>query len=186
MLVKEIIKKVANYTGNFELYEAIKKDVFTEQQQQEINLLVDCVNLTNSNIAANYVKLYDTVEINNTSGTILFSKVSNKTIYQIITVKNSNNFKIDYSLTNNGILAEKGKLYVTYSYFPDNVEYNNSITNYQIKINERNFVYGVIAEYLYVKGVFDEAQIWEEKFKLEMKNLMKSQRSILLKQRRWR
>lgn len=185
MLVKEIIKRVVNYTGNFELYDAINKNAFTDGQQQEINLLVDCVNLTNSNIATNYVRLYGSVEVNNVGGEILYSKITNKTIYEIICVKNSNGVKVGFSLTGSGIKTENGKVVVTYTYFPDNVQYEDAINEYQLKINERNFVYGVISEYLYVKGVFDEAQIWEDKFKIEMRSLLRSQRNISLKQRRW-
>lgn len=184
MLVKEILKKVVNYTCNYELYDAISKDTFSDSQQKEINLLIDCVNLTNCNIATNYVKLIDSKEMYN-SGTINYSKITNQTIYDIISVKSKSGKVLDYVLTSSGINTSIGFVTVKYSYFPADLEYGDTLTNFPTKINERIFVYGVISEYLYVKGVFDEARVWEEKFKLEIQSLLRQQNPKIIKQRRW-
>lgn len=184
MLVKEIIKKVLNYTNNFELFNAVVQDSLNEEQMKEINLLVDCVNLTNSNIATNYVKLYDykTVKVENSF--VEYSDITDKMIYDIVSIK-SKNCQVDYQVLSSGVLVNAKEIDVKFSYFPKDVNLEGEIVNYGHKVNERVFVYGVISEYLYVKGVFDEAQLWEEKFKIEMKNCMKTAKSYKYNKRRW-
>ena len=185
MLVKDIIKKVVNYTNNFDLFKAVESGTFTEEQTKEINLLVDCVNLTNSNIAANYVKLYDTKSLKVRDGLIPFSELSAQTIYDIVSVKDVNGRTVDFDILNNGLSVKVKEAIVKFTYFPEDVKYEDELTNFKIKINERIFVYGVISEYLYVKGVFDEAEIWEEKFKNELKNCLRTVKSHRTAKRRW-
>ena len=185
MLVKEIIKKVLNYTGNYELSNAIESGEYTTTQQRDIDLLVDCINLTNSNIATNYVKLIKSKKVQNTTGIISYSKVTNEMIFNIISVTTSGGEKVNFTVKNDGIETKKGEVIIKYSYFPADVQLEDSILIYPTKVNERIFVFGVISEYYYAKGVFDEAQIWEEKFKLEMRNIMRIPTCRIIKKRRW-
>lgn len=185
MIVKNIIKKVVNLTGNNALSEAIESNSFSSEQQQEINLLVDCVNLTNSNIATNYVKLYATKKITNYSDIINYSNIANNMIYDIVSVKTLSGKDVNFALTTSGIVVKNGTYIVKYTYFPKDVDYDDTITNYPIKVSERVFVYGVISEYLYIKGVFDEAQMWEERFKNEIISTLRQQKNTKLKMSRW-
>lgn len=185
MLVKEIIKKVVNFTNNYELSKSMELGEYTDTQQREIDLLVDCVNLTNSNIATNYIHLIKTKDVYNGTGTIQYSKITNEMIYNIISVTTKLGTKIDFNVRSEGIETKMGDVRITYSYFPSDVNLEDKILSYPTKVNERIFVFGVISEYYYAKGVFDEAQIWEEKFKLEMRNLMRSPSTKTIKKRRW-
>lgn len=184
MLVKNIIKKVLNLTHNYELAEALDGELTTTQENEK-KLMVDCVNLTNCNIATNYVKLYAVKKVRNSSGTITYSSVTSKTIFDIVSVKTVTGTSIDFDLNTGGIVTKVGDVVIKYTYFPDDLLYDDAIDNYPTKINERIFVYGVMAEYLYVKGVFDEAQMWEEKFKLELQSCLRPQRNAKIKRRRW-
>jgi len=185
MEVKNIIKKICSLINDDQLLLAIENNTFTDDQQKEINLLVECVNLTNVNIATNYSKLIETKTINNYSGVIKYSSLTNEAIYSIVCVKNENGRDLDFSLTTSGINTKKGTVSVKYSYFPKDVEYYDSIDNYPTKISERDFVYGAISEYLYAKGVFNEAQVWEERFKNEMQSKLRAQKNIRLRTSRW-
>ncbi len=184
MLVKNIIKKVLNLTHNYELAGAIDGELIT-QQENEKKLLVDCVNLTNCNIATNYVKLYAVTKVRNIRGVIPYSSVTSKTIFDIVSIKTNTGTSIDFQLTSDGIVTKAGDIVIKYTYFPDDLTYDDAISDYPTKINERIFVYGVTAEYLYAKGVFDEAKMWEEKFKSELQSCLRPQRNTKIKRRRW-
>jgi hypothetical protein len=106
-------------------------------------------------------------------------------IYDIVSVKTLSGKDINYVLTTNGIVVKSGTYIVKYTYFPKDVGYDDVISNFPTKVSERIFVYGVVSEYLYVKGVFDEAQMWEERFKNEMQSLIRPQKSAKLKMSRW-
>ena len=185
MEVKNIIKKVCNLLGDSALLTAIDANTFTEEQQKEINLLTECVNLTNANIATNYVRLTDSKSINNYYGKVQYSAISNRAIFNIVSVKNDRNKDIDFSLNQSGLSADKGMIKIRFTYFPDNVCYDDEISDYPTKISERDFVYGTLSEYLYAKGVFDEAQMWEERFKTEMQSKLRPQKQINMKVSRW-
>lgn len=185
MLVKNIIIKTLNLINNTRLIEAIDKETATEDEKKEINLILSCVNLTNSNIATNYVKLYDQATINNQNGVVPYSKISSKQIFDIVSVKNLYGTEISFLTTVNGLSTKKGDIVVKYTYFPDDLTMESVVENYPIKLSERVFVYGVLSEYLYVKGVFDEAAMWEKRFKKEMFSIYKPQKSVKLKAGRW-
>lgn len=186
MEVKNILKKVVSLIGNTTLNNSIENETFSDVQQNEINMLVNCVNLTISNISSNYLKLYDIVEIENRGGIVNFSKISNKQIYDIVSVRNSHNKPISFNITPDGVNTQTGKVIIKFTYFPDDVNFNDNITCFPLKLTERVVVYGVLAEYLYAKGVFDEALAWENRFKNEMKSINRPQKSISTKVRRWR
>ena len=185
MEVKNIIKKVCNLISDEVLLSAIESGTFTEEQQKDINLLVECVNLTNINIATNYVKLIDVVSVDNYSGQIYYQSISQRHIFNILSVKNERNKEVDFEFNGTGISADKGKIKIKFTYFPEDVDFYDEIKNYPMKISERDFVYGVLSEYLYAKGVFDEAKIWEERFKNEMQSKMRNQKQINMRVSRW-
>lgn len=185
MKVKNIIKKVANLTNNADLVKAIDNNQFSTEQQKEINLLVDCVNLTSCNIATNYVKIYEVKTIKNNKNIISFSDITKNMIYDIVSVKNPFGKNVEFTITANGIIAKGDTVSIKYSIFPTDVDFEDDVNNFPIKVAERNFVYGVLSEYLYAKGVFDEALVWEERFKNEMINIVRVQKSVIFKNRRW-
>lgn len=183
MEVKNIIKKATSII-DVNLYEAIENDNLNELQQKEIRVLVNCVNLTISNIASNYFKLYDGIEIDNLNGIIPYSKISSRQIFDIVSVKKSTE-KQPFTIKSNGLNTTKGKVTIKYSYFPDDVDYDGVVDCFPVKVSERVVVYGVLSEYLYIKGLFDEAVAWEDRFKKEMKSVSRPQKNINLKKRGW-
>ena len=64
---------------------------------------------------------------------------------------------------------------------------SDNLTCFETQVNERMFVYGALSEYLFVKGNFDEAQMWEEKFNNELKQFQIGKKDYAnLKPRSWR
>lgn len=183
MKVKNIIKKATAIIDN-NLFDAIEKGSVSELQQKEINSLVNCVNLTISNISSNYYKLYDVVEVENFNGIIPYSKITDKVIFDIVSIKNASGNQL-FTVKTDGIYTVKGKLLVKYTYFPSDVDYDDEITCFPVKVSERVIVYGVLSEYLYIKGIFDEAMVWEERFKNEMRSVHRPQKNINLRKRNW-
>jgi len=183
MEVKNIIKKVASIV-DVNLYESIENESLNELQQKEIKHLVNCVNLTISNIASNYFKLYNIVEVVNDNGIIPYSKISNNAIFDIVGVKNSTG-KQSFVLKQNGLSTVKGKLTIRYTYFPEDVDYDDVVNYFPVKVSERVIVYGVLSEYLFIKGLFDEALVWEERFKTEMKSINRLQKCVNIRKRSW-
>lgn len=146
-------------------------DIENNHQSEEVKLLVACLNYVNNIIATDYIKIYKTVEVDvkNSGDIVPFSKISQHTFLGIKSVKNKQANKINFKITDSGVqVAKGGKLLIRYAYFPDDVSINDNITCYKTKINERILAYGVAGEYLFIKGIVDDASMWDMRFKREL------------------
>ena len=185
MLVKNIVDCVLKFLGNAELIDAINNDLeLNESQKEELQTILMCVNMVNNIIATDYLKLKETITLENVSGKILFSDITNKKILDIVkicdTFGNSLKYKMDYD----GVLTKKGKVVLTYAFFPNTMDINDEL-DFKIHINERIFTYGVLAEYYFFKGNFDDASIWDIRFKQALQTSIRKQGEIRLPKRGW-
>lgn len=176
MEVKNIVKKVLLMLQNDTLYNKMFVDnpTFTQEETTELNLIVSCVNLIQQHISTNYFNLIDTVEINNNLDVLPYSKITDKQIFKILKIKDKNGNIINFVTNPTGIVTNKGEIVIKYSYFANDVTLSDKITVFGIGVSERTFLFGVLGEYNFVKGNFDEAKIWEEKFASEMEQLKSS------------
>ena len=187
MEVKNIVKKVLLMLQNDTLYNKLNSETptYTQEETSELNLIVGCINLIQQHISTNYFNLIENVELNNTYDVLPFSKITNKQIYKIINIKNNNNNNIHFVIKPNGIVTNKGHIVIKYSYFANDVAIYDNISMFPIGVNERIFLFGVLGEYNFIKGNFDEAKIWEDKFKTEMEQLKMLSRVPDVARRNW-
>ncbi len=162
----------------------------SEEVQNEIANLLISVNMTNNNIATNYVQLIRRTTLANVSGLISFDDITDQSIIEIKRITNENNQTIPFKILANGVETQAGNVTIEYSVFPDVVTILDDI-DYYLKINELIFATGVVSEYLYLKGVFDEANLWADRFKSmilvdkEIVEETKAVKNINMPSRRW-
>ncbi len=193
MEVKSIIRKVLEILQNVDLYSRITSNdatiTLTSEEILERDIIIDCINLVQQNIATNYFNLIDTFQINNTYDVLPYSKISTLQIFNIISVKNTKNEVLKYTLKPSGIVTNKCDIVIKYAYLPKGVTINDNITTFPIGVSERIFVYGVVSEYMFVKGNIDEYNVWQNKFETEIENVKNNAKKIChsanLKRRRW-
>lgn len=193
MEVKSIIRKVLEILQNVDLYSRITSNdatiTLTSEEILERDIIIDCINLVQQNIATNYFNLIDTFQINNTYDVLPYSKISTLQIFNIISVKNTKNEVLKYTLKPSGIVTNKCDIVIKYAFFPKDVTINDNITTFPIGVSERIFVYGVVSEYMFVKGNIDEYNVWQNKFETEIENVKNNAKKIChsanLKRRRW-
>lgn len=193
MEVKSIIRKVLEILQNVDLYSRITSNdatiTLTSEEILERDIIIDCINLVQQNIATNYFNLIDTFQINNTYDVLPYSKISTLQIFNILSVKNTKNEVLKYTLKPSGIVTNKCDIVIKYAYFPNDVTINDNITTFPIGVSERIFVYGVVSEYMFVKGNIDEYNVWQNKFETEIENVKNNAKKIChsanLKRRRW-
>lgn len=190
MEVISIIKLVATY---LQLDELLNDSLLggtnetTDENLKEINLLVSCVNLCNNIVATDYIPLTRTAVISNSNGTIPISSVDNgrKTIYEILNVKNKFDESQVFKIIGNDIKTVKGFVQINYSYFPDSVDLESDINCYITKLTDRIFAYGVACEYCFIKGMYDDASIWDVRFKESMKTICRPKKNMIIPSRSW-
>ena len=185
MTVKEILTNVAYLLDDNKLIGAIESDNFIGGTLADKNLLIKCINYVNNIIATEYFHVEGVEEVYNYNGVIPFDEISKNTIFDIVEVRGSFDNKLNFKILHNGIETKKGKVKVKYLYMPADVGYDDEILCYPTKMNERIFAYGVASEFLFIKGNFDEGDIWDKRFKDALLSLRHNHREMIMPNRRW-
>lgn len=187
MLVKNIIKKSAEFLGLKNVQKYLNNEIeITDEISEELDTFLLAINLVNNNIASSYIELVGNVEISSdNNGKILYSEISNNPIIEIKNVSTKHGDNVGYKLFPDYIkLDYNNAVNIEYTYFPNEVTIEDEI-NYYLKLNELNFAVGVVGEYLYIKGIIDDASTWDKRFKQNMFNLIRPKRNLIMPTRGW-
>jgi len=186
MKVKEILINVTKLMEINNVYDYLTNDniALDDSIMADIDRLLSAVNMTNSIIASQYIEVNDCVEIQSKNNLIHYADITDKNIIEIKEVTDYNGSPIEYKLCSDGIEVSRSKVNVKFSYFPSMVDIDDDI-NYYTKINTITFAFGVIAEYLFLKGDFEDSYIWDNKFKQSLSSLVRPKRKIVMPTKRW-
>ena len=188
MIVKNVLKNAINYLGLTHLFNTTMFDgaiAPTNDEQAEISTLINCLNLVINQVASEYVTLKDEVSINTSNGVVYFSKLSNRVVSDILNVKQSG-IKVSYIIKPDRLETVPGQVEIEFAYQPRQI---NSLTETidfsNFKLNERVLAYGVVAEYNFLYANYDDATIWDNRFKNSLANLIRPHRDVKVKERLW-
>ena len=149
---------------------------------RNLNLLIRCFNLVYSEISSDYIPLIykETITVN---GEFDLNNLSKK-FYKIIKLEKNNKEILDFEIYSNTLFAKEGVYTITYRYTPEYATLNSNIENFNGKVLDRIFAYGLNKEYCYISGLYSEAESWKNKFEDSMK-LILNKTSFSLPKRRW-
>ena len=151
--------------------------------EEEARNLVRCYNLVESELAVDYLPLYAEDEMWTETGAVFYTELSKKAV-RIVAVTDENGNGAPYKIFPEYIKTQPGKIRVRYSYVPSekNLEGNSEYHLYACK---HLLVYGVAYEYCLANGLFEDAGVWEKKYRHAIKNAYKSKPGVVLRTRRW-
>lgn len=187
MLIKNIIRKSAEFLKLKSVIEYLDGTANSSDEIEEIiSELLIATNMVNNNIATSYIELIDSNEVFVSRGErVDYSTISSRPIIEIKSIKDAIGNKVKYKAYATGVdIYFDGKCNIEYSYFPDEVDIVDNI-NYFNQVGEFTFALGVVGEYLYMKGAFDDATIWETRFKQNLFNIIRPKRNVVMPQRSW-
>lgn len=185
MKVKDILENVCLYldlTDEFQpIFEGgeVSEEVETEYKKLLLSLngvmqeFSYKINLT--------TKKEDVVFFNNSFDLNLLSKKA----INIIEVKNQNGKKLKFKIIDNKLECNTTLAQVTYNYLLEpvkNIEDEVLINN---KISMKAIVLGVISQYYYINGLFDDAKIFEESFLKAVKECLRTNKNFFMPKKRW-
>lgn len=155
-----------------------------DELDKTFNLLIRCFNLSYSEIATDYLPLinYETIEVTNKNFDL--SKLSKK-FFKLIKLEDKNSFDVKYTIYNNTLVAKDGEYNIIYCYLPSFASLNSDVEDFNGKIVDRVFAYGLCKEYCYISGLYDEAESFKVKFEESLKALNSNKKNIVLPKRRW-
>ena len=182
MTVTKILYAAAKMLGiGVEVEEYFEND--DNNGQKEAENLLQCYNLVEKELALDYFPLKAEDTMLSFTGRVEFNQLAHAPV-RILEVKNEKGEKLDFELFPAYLKAKEGTLTVVYTYTPqdkwafDECEYGNSVS-------ETMFLYGTLAQYALMQGMYEEALVWDKKYKKAIEDTYSLQTCKRLQSRRW-
>lgn len=184
MKVKDVLIKVRELLNlPQDVHYNITGEAYGNAGQEEVNTLVRCFNAVENELAVDYLPLYQEDVVQTDTGAVFYTSFSRRAV-RILEVKDENGNALQYTIFPQYIKTQKGKVVIRYSYAPEE-KFLYSDSEYQLEIAERVLEYGIATEYCLMRGMFEEANVWEKKYKHALKTAYKAYPSVVLRSRRW-
>lgn len=185
MKVNNIIKKVAKILDLSNVHEFLNGDIeSTDSISQDIEKLLLACNIVNGIIASQYMEVIEVIDKEICYGSITLTDITDKNIIEIKEITNGNGAPIEYQIISGRIYVDASFVKIKFSYFPKDVGIDDNI-DYYLKMDENVFAQGVVSEYLFLKGDFEESYIYDARFKNSISSLLRPKRNIVTPAKRW-
>lgn len=189
MKVKEILKNVCVYLGKEEilasnLFEDGGEDL-SSLSLSDLNKMIKCLNLILEEIACNYISIIKQKNISLKNGEVNVYDID-EDILEIISIKNKFGKTLKYKYNQDKIVCLASDVVVTYKVKPLTVALEDIIEGFGGRLTERVIAYGVASEYCFGEMLYDDATIWETRFKNALLMHSRKKGELKLKARGWR
>ena len=126
-------------------------------------LLVHCFNLVENELALDYIPLIkqETLAVN--KGKLAYESFTSDVV-RIVKVTDEKGVNLPYKLFASYMEVDAKQVCVTYAYTP-NVKVLTDESDFQAFVSERLFSYSMAAEYCMATGLYEEAVVWDKKYK---------------------
>ena len=182
MLVKDIILKACVFTSSDELASLVEKgSELNEEMQHLLGKFIKCFNLTRNEIVSEYEPMLKVEEVASKDGKILFSSLNEKVV-DVVSVKDIDGKNIVFKVFDNYIECNCDKVKVYYNALPQELTLQDE---FESVIPERVFAYGVAREYYFLETLYEDASIWDDRFKNSLQNLIRKKSQTIMPAGRW-
>lgn len=154
------------------------------QSNRELRLLLRCVNLVVKEVACDYIPLIHTQTLTATDGKIPYSQFE-KTLLEIKRVKNQKGEDVRFFTLPEYMAVEDGVYEVSYAFIPRDKEFFDDLDFAGTKASDRVFAYGASAEFCLISGMYDEALMWERRYKDALLVATRKTTEVVMPKRRW-
>ncbi len=161
-MVKDIIMSAARLLGCEQELRYYFEDE-DEEYEDLAALLLHCFQLVENELALDYLPLLAEQSVRTDDGEIAFAKLSRPAV-RIVKVSGEDGEALPYTLFPDRLRTEKGRVTIVYAYAPEEKTWEDE-SEFSPYTSSRLFEYGVAAEYCTAAGRFEEAKMWEQKYK---------------------
>ena len=189
MTTKQVLSLACMFLGKEELLECeyFTKTTdynLTESEEKELDYLKRCLYLITNEISTDYLPIYAEKAVDFLNGELALGSIDSN-IYEIVKITDKNGKNIRFKIYDNIIYANVDKAIIKYTKFAKEVDLNGDCEDFSGKIPDRVLAYGVAMEYSFVCSLFDDATIWENRYKNALLVLANKKQNIIMPKRRW-
>ncbi len=153
-------------------------------EERTLNLLMRCFNLVYSEIATDYFPLICQEKITVQNGNYKLSDLENR-LYKLVKIEDEDYKEPKFKIYDNVLYVKNGTYTIVYSFVPTKCSLNSEVNNFNGKIVDRIFAYGINKEYCFISGLYEEAESYRLKFEDCIKLCKSNQKNLTLYKRRW-
>lgn len=173
MKIKECIKLAAD---------VLNLDASLENGRTD-ELLLRCANNCIDEIVSEYLPIVDEKEVEAKEGKIPYSLLG-ETVFDVVAVEKEG-VKVPFKQMPAHLKVEDdGKYVVTFYSRPHSLGAEDDVP-ITLHIGPRVISYGIAAEYMLINGFYEEAMMYDKRFKDALVRLMHGDREKRVKRRRW-
>ncbi len=154
-----------------------------ETENEDVALLLRCFNVVENELALDYLPLYQEDEVLAPIGIVDFSALEKQPV-RVISVKDAHGEAVAFTLFPKYLKAQAGNLSVAYTYAPSEKGLESE-SEYTLYASTRLFAYGIAAEYCLHKAAYDEAAVWDRKYKDAIEAAYKVRPCRRIRSRSW-
>lgn len=182
MKIKNVLLLAAGEIGVYDhVLEKLSENNATDDKV--VSTLLRCFNLVENEIALDYLPLKAEDTMDSSSGTIAFSDLSNSPV-RILSVTDEWGNALKFRLFPDYLRTQAGKVVVLYTYAPVEKTIDGE-SDFTTSISERVVAFGVCAEYYTACGLYEQAAVFDVKYKDALKAAISSRKSRVIASRRW-
>ena len=182
MTVKEILLAAAMQLNVLDEVEAYLSNN-SKNGEEQAKALLRCFNLVENEVALDYLPLLAEEEIETETGVIYYSSLSREAA-RVIGVWDEWGNKAPFTLFPDYLKTQPQKVLVRYTYLPKEKSFKDE-SDFSVQASVHLFAYGVAAEYALASGLFEEAAVWDKKYKEAIKAAYSAKPSRHIQSRRW-
>lgn len=182
MTVKEVILKSAELVGVSEAVTAYL-ETGNADGKAETETLLRCYNFVENALALDYLPLFTEESVEAASGEVAYSALS-KAATHIVSVKNEAGESLAFRIFPLSLKTAAGNVTVRYAYAPTEKGLEDGVEAAPA-VSARLLAYGVAAEYCTARGFYEEAAVWEARYKKAIAAAAERGRSRKIQSRRW-
>lgn len=182
MRVKDILKISCTFLDKDDLADKIiTGETLLEDEEKMVEELIDCLNLVNEEISTEVLPIVKVEKIRTENFKIPFSAFSFAPV-SILAVKDCNGRTVRHKVFADYVVALGGEVEVWYSVRPELLSADSNVNS---TLPERVFAYGVAREFYIKKGFYNDAEVWDGRFKNSLEMLSNKKSSFQMAGRRW-
>ena len=150
---------------------------------EDMKRLIRCFNHVENELALDYLPLYFEEEIETDTGAVYYSELE-KAVVRVLAVTDAWGNEAAFTLFPEYVKTTAGKIRIRYTYTPKEKAIGDK-SDFLLYASKRLFGYGMAAEYCLLTGLFEEAAVWDKKYKDAIAATYRSKPCKKIKSRRW-
>lgn len=151
--------------------------------RREADIFLRCYNIVENEVALDYLPLTAEETVVCDTGALPYTSFLRQPV-SILSVTDEYGNKLPYTVFPEYLRTRAGTSVVTYSYSPESKRLCDH-SEYAARVPERLLAYGVACEYCLISGLYDEAIVWDKKYKDALLCAHSASRPRVIRSRRW-